>query len=132
MTDEQQPELRRPRILVVEDDETLCTMVARMLSPLGEVRTAFDGIEALRMVRGDFTPELIVADIMMPGMDGLSLTKRLKADRSTARIPVVLLTAKDRPQDVIDGINSGARHYVTKPFRQEELLDKVKRALGAR
>lgn len=123
-TDEQ-----RPRILVVEDDVTLCRMVARMLGPMGEVRMANDGVEALRIVRLEFVPDVIVTDVMMPNMDGFSLTKRLKGDPVTQHIPVVMLTAKDRPGDLVDGINAGARHYVTKPFKRETLVNKVKRAL---
>lgn len=107
-------------------------MIARMLEPVGEVRTAYDGVEALRLVRANLSPDLIVTDLMMPVMDGVSLVKRLKGDPSTRNIPVVMLTAKDQPTDVIEGINAGARHYLTKPFKREELLEKVKRALHVR
>lgn len=121
---------KRQNILVVEDDESLCKMIGKMLAPLGEVRTAGDGLEALRLVRGGFIPDVVVTDVMMPGMDGLALAQRLKADRRTQRVPVVMLTAKDRTADVIDGINAGARHYITKPFKHEDLVNKVKRLLG--
>ncbi|MFW6067518.1 MAG: response regulator transcription factor [Myxococcota bacterium] len=123
---------KQPRILVVEDDEAVRKMVARMLSALGDVRTAGDGTEALHLIRSGAAPDVVVTDVMMPGLDGFSLAKRLKTDPATRRIPVVILTAKDRPQDMVDGINAGARHYVTKPFKREELVAKVKRALGIR
>lgn len=118
------------RILVVEDDETLCKMIGKMLAPLGEVRMAGDGVEALRLVRGGYAPDVVVTDLMMPGMDGLALAQRLKADPRTHRVPLIMLTAKDRPADMIDGINAGARHYLTKPFKHEDLVNKVKRILG--
>jgi len=65
----------------------------------------------------------------MPRLDGLALSKKMKENPNTARIPVIMLTAKGSPKDVIGGINAGARAYLTKPFKQEELLEKAKRAL---
>jgi len=118
------------RILVVEDDPELLEMIRRMLAPLGEVVTAGNGAEALARLERDSRFDLVVTDLMMPEMDGLTLAQRMKAAPALARIPVVMLTAKNRPGDVIAGINAGARHYVTKPFKQQELLDKVQRALG--
>lgn len=120
----------RKRILVVEDDEDLLRMLQHMLVALGRVVKASDGAEALERLQRDTAFDLVVTDLMMPRMDGLALAKRMKADARLAHIPVLMLTAKDTPKDVIAGINAGARHYITKPFKQQELLEKVKRALG--
>jgi CheY-like chemotaxis protein len=129
-----QPSLtpRSKRILVVEDDRDLLRMIQMMLRDLAEVETAVDGQDALERLRGDTKYDLIITDLMMPRLDGLSFVKALKRDTSLAKVPVVMLTAKDRPKEVIEGINAGARHYLTKPFKQEELVAKVKRALGQR
>jgi CheY-like chemotaxis protein len=72
---------------------------------------------------------VIVTDLMMPRIDGLTLAKTLKGDPNIGNIPVVMLTAKSGKMDMIIGINAGARHYVTKPFKAADLLDKVKKAL---
>lgn len=124
------PSVPRPLILVVEDDDALRKMVARVLTELGEVREARDGLEALALIANDPLPHLVVTDVMMPNLDGLELARRLKADRRTARIPIVMLTAKQGPRDLIDGVNAGARIYVTKPFKVDELKAKAKKAMG--
>ncbi len=118
------------RILVVEDDADVRRMLQHMLVSLGQVVPAADGVEALSHLERDPSFDLVVTDLMMPEMDGLTLSKRMKSHPRLARIPVLMLTAKNTPKDVIAGINAGARHYVTKPFKQQELLEKVKRALG--
>jgi len=105
-------------------------MLSLMLGELAEVTVAHDGTEALDHLRNGFLPDAIVSDVMMPKMDGLTLSRFLKRDPRMARIPVILLTAKNGSQDVIAGINAGARSYLTKPFKKDELLDKVRRALG--
>lgn len=124
-------ETTRRRIVVVEDDEDLLRMLRVMLRSLGEVHAAMNGVEAVEVLDSlPRPPDVIVTDIMMPEMDGLALAKKLKNDASTHDVPIVFLTAKGAPRDVIKGINAGARHYVTKPFKQAELLEKVKKAIG--
>ncbi len=120
----------RPRILVVEDDETLRKMILRVLSEIGDCDGAADGAIALGMVQAGPIPALVVTDVMMPNMDGLELARRLKKDPITHRIPIVMLTAKTGPKDTVDGVNAGARYYVTKPFKVDELRARVKKALG--
>lgn len=122
----------RKRVLVVEDDAALLEMVERMLSNDFEVVKASNGLGGLLVATGNERPDLIVTDIMMPKLDGLAMAKRIKQDERAAKIPIIFLTAKDTPQDVISGIQAGARSYVTKPFKSEELLKKVRRALGER
>jgi CheY-like chemotaxis protein len=119
-----------PKILVVEDDADLLNMIKTMLQAVGEVTLARDGQEALDLIKNGFRPDVIVTDLMMPRMDGLTLAKTLKGDPNMGNIPVVMLTAKSGPMDMITGINAGARHYVTKPFKAADLIDKVKKALN--
>ena len=118
----------RLKILVVDDDPTLLRMVERMLKPLGEVLLARDGEEGLSLAKAEM-PDVVVTDLMMPRMDGLTLAARLKDEPGLGKVPVIMLTAKGRPADVIAGINAGARSYITKPFKQDELIGKVKKAL---
>lgn len=121
-----------PKILVVEDDADLLVMIKTMLQAVGEVTLARDGQEALDLLKNGFRPDVIVTDLMMPRMDGLTLAKTLKGDPNVGNIPLVMLTAKSGPMDMITGINAGARHYVTKPFKAADLIDKVKKALNSR
>lgn len=117
-------------ILVVEDDEALRTMLVRILSDLGQVIAAPDGAAALQVLEKDPVPRLVVTDIMMPNIDGLELARRMKGNPRLARVPIVMLTAKQGPKDMIEGVNAGARFYVTKPFKVDELKSKVKKAMG--
>jgi CheY-like chemotaxis protein len=122
----------RPRILVAEDDPDLLKMLEHVMRGLGDVVTAVDGQDALEKARSGPAPDVIVTDVMMPRMDGLALVRQLKTEPKLAHVPVVVLTAKTGPRDVIAGINAGARFYVTKPFKTEELITKVRKALGHR
>jgi DNA-binding response OmpR family regulator len=119
----------RPRILIVEDDQDLLRMMQRMLDAIAEVATATDGEQALKLLATGAPPDLMITDWMMPRKDGLTLVKEMKQDSRLKQIPVVILTAKTGPRDVIAGINSGARHYLTKPFKPDELISKVKKVL---
>jgi CheY-like chemotaxis protein len=121
-----------PKILVVEDDADLLLMMKTMLKNMGEITLAKDGQEAYDMLKQGFKPDVIVTDVMMPRMDGITLAKTLKNDPTIGNIPLVMLTAKSGPLDMITGINAGARHYITKPFKASDLIDKVKKALAHR
>ena len=120
----------RPTILVVEDDQDMRVLVSRLLKPLGEVMTAANGIEALAVLRGGTAVSLVVTDVMMPGMDGIKLARTIKDDPILARIPILMLTAKSNPLSVIEGINAGARQYLSKPFKADELVAKARKALA--
>lgn len=117
-------------VLVAEDDESVRTMLVRALSTVYEVEAFADGISAVRRLERLPAPDLVISDVMMPGMDGFALAKRTKADPKLQNIPFVFLTARTTAQDVIQGIQAGARHYVTKPFKLDDLLGKVKKILG--
>ncbi len=122
----------RPKILVVEDEDDLRRMLIYVLGTIGDVTAAGDGLEALSRMQSGFLPDVIVTDLMMPKMDGLQLAAKLKGDPILSRIPLVMLTAKTGAKDMIAGINAGARHYVTKPFKTDELIAKVRKALAVR
>ncbi|MEM9067191.1 MAG: response regulator transcription factor [Myxococcota bacterium] len=120
----------RPVVLVAEDDDALRKMIGHLLSDFADVRLAPDGLTAWEWMKAqDRGPDLLVTDLMMPRMDGLTLVQHIKAHATLSRTPVIMLTAKDRPTDVVTGINAGARHYLTKPFRGEELVAKIKKVL---
>jgi len=116
---------------VVEDEADVRALIARVLTAIADVRTAEDGKSAVAQLEGPAAPpDLIITDVMMPGMDGLELVRWLKQHPKLGRIPVVVLTARSRPADTIEGINAGARSYLTKPFKPDELLARVKKLLG--
>jgi DNA-binding response OmpR family regulator len=126
--------VRTPRqkwlVLVVEDDPDLLSLLTRVLEQAGfEVMTASDGQSGLALASARPKPNLIIADIMMPDMDGLQMVREIKQDPRTKPTPVIFLTAKDTPKDIVDGIRAGARHYMTKPFRVADLLEKVRSIL---
>lgn len=114
------------KILVVDDEQSILDLVTAYLIPEGyEVRTANDGSTGLELARS-FKPDLIVLDVMLPGMDGLELLSRLRRDSDAY---VILLTAKTEETDKIVGLSVGADDYVTKPFSPRELVARVKAAL---
>jgi DNA-binding response OmpR family regulator/cellulose synthase/poly-beta-1,6-N-acetylglucosamine synthase-like glycosyltransferase len=112
-------------ILVVDDDEIIQKMVSLMLSRAGfDVTVTGNGNEALAQVARAI-PDLILADIMMPDMDGLELLRQLRSKPSTQAIPVIMLTAKGNTDDIVSGLNLGADDYLSKPFVMAELLARV-------
>ncbi len=111
------------RVLVVDDEPSITDAVATALGYEGfEVATAGDGRRALELV-DEFTPDLLVLDIMMPGLDGVTLTKRLRRDGYD--VPVLFLTARTSPEERIEGLQAGADDYVTKPFTLGEVVARV-------
>ncbi|MCC7368769.1 MAG: response regulator transcription factor [Chloroflexi bacterium] len=115
------------RILVVDDDLSVTSVLKRGLSYEGYVvETAATGVEGLELARQQ-APDLVILDIMMPGLDGLEVLRRLRgADRD---LPVLLLTARDAPTDQVLGLELGADDYVVKPFTFEVLVARVKALL---
>jgi diguanylate cyclase (GGDEF)-like protein len=123
------------RILVIEDEPRLRFILQRQLQDAKdaryEVRSAEDGIKGLAEVFRD-PPELILLDVMMPGMDGFEVCKRLKSNPLTSRIPVIFLTAKSTVDDRLRGLELYADDYLTKPWEQQELLFRVRNQLKTR
>ena len=119
-------------ILVLEDDPWVQTLLKKQLSSHGfKVTIAGDGLDGLMKLE-TLKPDLMICDVMMPNLDGMEFVKAVKSNMETQRIPVIFLTAKSDPRSMIDGINVGARFYVTKPFQIEDLLSKIRRALSGR
>jgi len=127
-----QPRLSRAdgtaiRAVVVDDEDSLTDLLSMALRYEGwEVRLASDGQQALTTIR-EFRPDVIVLDIMMPGLDGLSVLTRLRADG--IQTPILFLTAKDSLEDRIAGLTVGGDDYVTKPFSLEELVARLRALL---
>jgi DNA-binding response OmpR family regulator len=120
----------RRRILVVEDDESVRQLLARQLGTEYEVQQAADAQQALQVLGAmKPLPDLIICDVMMPGMTGVQFAKQLKGTNEYKSVPIIFLTARTGALDVIEGINAGARHYITKPFNMKDLLDKVAKAM---
>ena len=118
-------------ILVVDDNEDMCRFLTSFLSPLYSVREAGDGYEALEKIRQQM-PDMIISDLMMPNMDGLQLTDRLKNDTSTSHIPIILLTAKSAIESRLEALKYGADDYITKPFSPEYLMTRIENILRQR
>lgn len=120
----------RKLILVIEDDAGVRTLVERTLATSYVVEVAVDGRAALGRLASPPAPDLIICDVMMPGADGLEVARRARLQDTTRAVPIIFLTARAAPRDVIQGIQAGARHYITKPFKIGDLLDKVRKVLG--
>jgi two-component system OmpR family response regulator len=115
------------RLLVVEDDVNIVELLAASLRYAGfEVATATDGQQALRLAK-TYRPDLMVLDVMMPGIDGFEVVRRLSADGN--RCPVVFLTARDATEDKITGLTVGGDDYVTKPFSLDEVIARIRAVL---
>ena len=116
-------------VLIVEDEEDIAELLEYNLQRSGYVPTSVNtGEEGLHESR-DTRPDLILLDLMLPGLSGLDVCRKLKGDPATAKIPVIMLTAKGEEEDVIAGFEAGADDYVTKPFRPKVLLARVKAVL---
>lgn len=112
------------RILVVEDERRMAELLRRGLTEEGHsVTVAFDGREGLSMAEG-YPFDLIVLDVMLPGLDGFTLARRLRAGRN--QTPILILTARDATADVVEGLDTGADDYLTKPFSFEVLFARVR------
>lgn len=121
--------MAKEKILVVDDEEDILELLRFNLSREGcQVFCASSGEEALRLVRSEI-PDLIVLDLMLPGIDGLEVTRRLKSDPNTKHLPIVMLTAKGEEADIVTGLELGADDYVTKPFSPRILVARVKAVL---
>ena len=114
------------KILVIDDEPSIVNLVTAYLKPEGyEIYTAIDGLAGLKSAR-TFKPDLVILDIMLPGMDGIELLSRLRRE---SEVYVILLTAKTEEIDKVVGLSVGADDYVTKPFSPRELVARVKAAI---
>ena len=115
------------RLLIVDDEPNIVELLSVSLRYAGfEVSTARSGPEAVRVAR-TYQPDLLVLDVMMPGMDGFDVVRRLRGDGH--RVPVLFLTARDSTEDKISGLTLGGDDYVTKPFSLEEVIARIRAVL---
>lgn len=126
-----QPPAGAPRVLLVEDNDELRGLVAQRLAGRYQVEEAREGDAGLAAARRT-TPDLIVSDVMMPGMDGYELCRRLRADPVLAAVPVILLTARAGSEAIVEGLEVGADDYVVKPFALRELEARIAAHLRAK
>ena len=125
----QRVETRPRRVLVVEDDAFLLELITTRLELAGfDTRSARDGSQALQRLT-EFRPEAMVLDINMPVLDGFGVLIHMQAQGLTETTPTMVLTARNSPEDVAKAIKLGARDYLSKPFRDEQLIARVGRLL---
>src|ERR1041384_6617712 len=105
-------------------------MLQKVLAPHYDISLPHDARAALPLAEQQPRPALLMLDVMMPGLDGLGVALEAKKRPTLKGIPIIFLTAKSGATDVIKGIQAGARHYITKPFKIDDVLAKVKKALG--
>jgi two-component system phosphate regulon response regulator PhoB len=121
--------MAKENILIVDDEEDVLELVRYNLDKNGyNIQTATSGEEALKKARIK-VPDLIILDLMLPGIDGLEVCKKLKGDSKTEVIPIIMLTAKGEETDIVTGLELGADDYVTKPFSPKVLVARVRRIL---
>lgn len=114
---------------MVEDDESIADVLRRTLRQEGhEVRSSEDGIEALRAAE-EFVPDLVILDLGLPGLDGVEVCRRLRAESD---VPILILTARDDLEDRVEGLDSGADDYLAKPFERQELLARMRALMRRR
>jgi two-component system phosphate regulon response regulator PhoB len=121
--------MAKENILVVEDEEDILDLIRYNLARESyRITCVTTGEEAIKAARSQI-PDLMLLDLMLPGLDGLEVCKSLRTEATTARIPIIMLTAKGEDADVITGLELGADDYVTKPFSPRVLLSRVKAVL---
>ena len=121
----------RMRILIVEDEEEILSYLKEELEGDYRIMTRKNGREAYDTILAD-TPDLVISDIMMPEMDGLSLCRKIKQNTNVNHVPVILLTAKSKPEDTMEGMATGADAYMVKPFNTELLKSTIANLLANR
>lgn len=122
--------MMKKKILVVEDEAELTEAIQIRLEQAGyEVLIAYDGQQALEKARGE-NPDLVVLDLMLPKIDGYKVCRMLKFDEKYKKIPIVMLTARAQEKDENLGYEVGADAFITKPFKYQALLSKIRELLG--
>ena len=116
--------MEKSRILSVDDNPDNNEIIQEILSDDYEVRIAASGEEALQ-IAPEFKPDLILLDIMMPGIDGYETCRRIKADSSLKDTTIIMVSAKDQVDDKVEGYEVGAFDYITKPFTEEDLVNSI-------
>jgi two-component system alkaline phosphatase synthesis response regulator PhoP len=121
--------MKRTKIVVVEDENDIREVIEYNLTREDyDVHTTADGEAALELVR-KIAPDLVLLDIMLPGLDGIEICRRLKSDPLTSAVPIIMLTAQGEESDIVLGLGVGADDYVTKPFSNKALLARIRAVL---
>lgn len=121
--------MSKEKILIVDDEEDVLELLRFNLDKEGyKTETAVSGEEALTVAKSKL-PDLIILDLMLPGIDGLEVCKKLKGETKTENIPIIMLTAKSEDSDIITGLELGADDYITKPFSPKVLTARIRRIL---
>lgn len=119
----------KQKVLVIDDDVTLSAVVKEILTDRGfEAVVANSGDEGIALAK-DFKPDLILLDVMLPDFDGYTLCRVFRQAKNTAQVPIIMLTAKDKTEERIAGLRTGADDYISKPFNGEELAERIKSVL---
>lgn len=117
------------KILLVEDSASVRKQLREALEDDYEVVEADNGLRGWLLASTEPRPDLIIADVEMPKLNGVSMAKRLATNPATQHIPVIFLTSRDRPADVLHGMSAGVRYYLTKPFEAGDVVKKVQALL---
>jgi len=120
-----------PVLLLIEDNKDLCQMLKMQMDNLFNIYTANDGLDGIKKVYL-YHPDIVVTDLMMPGLDGIELLKRIRKDFEISHIPVIVLTAKNSDEDKVSAIKLGANAYITKPFSRDYLVACINQQLNER
>lgn len=124
--------MKKKRILIIEDEPYMVELLKTRLEANNyEVIVAYDGMEGWRKARNEY-PDLILLDIMLPGMDGFKICKLLKHDVRYRNVPIIMLTARANKEDMMMGKEAGADAYIAKPFDSKLLIQKIEELLGGK
>ena len=121
--------MKKSKIVVIEDEVDILEVINYNLSKEGfDVCSALDGEEGLALIKKE-APDLVLLDLMLPGLDGIEICRKLKTDYSTHSIPIIMVTAKGEESDIVLGLGMGADDYMVKPFRPRELMARIRSVL---
>ena len=121
--------MKKTKIAVIEDEADILEVIDYNLSKEGfDVCSALDGEEGLALIKKE-VPDLVLLDLMLPGLDGIEICRKLKTDYSTRSIPIIMVTAKGEESDIVLGLGMGADDYMVKPFRPRELMARIRSVL---
>jgi two-component system phosphate regulon response regulator PhoB len=125
-------EQQRHHILVAEDDDTILELIRINLEKSGYRASCYTSGEKALLAAGVDEPDLVLLDLLLPGIDGIQVCKLLRSEEKTKHIPIIMVTAKGEEQDIIEGLEVGADDYITKPFSPKILLARIKAVLRRR
>lgn len=121
--------MKKPKIVIIEDEVDILEVINYNLSKEGfDVYSALEGEEGLALIKKE-VPNLVLLDLMLPGLDGIEICRKLKTDYSTRSIPIIMVTAKGEESDIVLGLGMGADDYMVKPFRPRELMARIRSVL---